>query len=75
MSETVATEMDFQEQVARIKMMQEETRKYVAEQHKLMTKTAKLNRDRWLAPLVVVSSLGGGVLAAIASHMIKGMGE
>ncbi|MCE2578016.1 hypothetical protein [Gluconacetobacter entanii] len=62
-----------QEQVARIEMMQEKTRKYVAEQHKLMTATAKLNRDRWLGPLVVVSSLGGGVLAAVASHMIKGM--
>jgi hypothetical protein len=74
MSETIVTEMDMLEQVARIERAQEETRKFVAEQHKLLAEAAKLNRDRWLAPMVVASGLLGGVLAAISGYIVKGLG-
>lgn len=49
-----ATTMDQQEQVARIERMQEETRKFVAEQHKLMAERGKLSRDIVLAPWQLV---------------------
>ncbi|MBH5372203.1 hypothetical protein [Bradyrhizobium glycinis] len=47
---TEATTMDQQDQVARIERMQEETRKFVAEQHNLMAERGKLSRDMVLAP-------------------------
>ncbi len=61
----------FEERLAQVRLAQEETRKFAAEQHKLAAETlklgaetAKLNRDRLLAPLVVVASLVGGAIAA-----------
>jgi len=50
-----------QELVARIGRQQEETRKFVAEQHKLMAE----GRERWIVPL----SVAGAVLAAIIARL------
>ncbi|MBB4398769.1 hypothetical protein [Bradyrhizobium sp. ERR14] len=58
-----ATTMDQQEQVARIERMQEETRKFVAEQHKLMAERGKLSRDMVLAPWQIAV---GGMTAGAA---------
>lgn len=71
--------LNLAEQVARIERAQEETRKFVAEQHKLMAEGNKLNRDRWLAPWIAVFALVGGVggtLAGVATfvRLLRGAG-
>ena len=43
--------------------------KFVAEQRKLISESRKLDRDRWLAPLVLGASLLGGVIGAIITHL------
>ena len=65
-----ATNLDMSEQIARVVRMQEETLKFVAEQHKLMAETAKLNRDRYLAPVLAIVTVIGGVLG-LASFLAK----
>jgi hypothetical protein len=60
---TDTTTMDQQEQVARIERMQEETRKFVAEQHKLMAEQIKLLRDARIAPFALIFT---GMAAATA---------
>ena len=64
-----AAHLDRQEQVARIERAQEETRKFAAEQHKLAAEAAKLRVDRFTAPLVILASLGSGVVVAILTHV------
>jgi hypothetical protein len=44
--------------------MIEETRKFVAEQHKLIAEAGKFRMDRWLAPLI---GIFGGLGAFTAS--------
>ena len=73
MSATVANPLDIQEQVARIERAQEETRKFVAEQHKLIAEAAKLERDRRLAPILITASAFGAIIAAaigVAARLI-----
>ena len=48
----------------------QETRKFSAEQNKLAAEAAKLNRDRFFAPFVIVATFGSGLLAAIVTHFI-----
>lgn len=71
-----ATTMDQQEQVARIERMQEETRKFVAEQHKLMAERGKLSRDIVLAPwqLVVTTLNAGAALFGAGAAFMKLVG-
>ena len=64
MSATTASPLDIQEQVARIERAQEETRKFVAEQHKLIAEAAKLERDRRLAPIILISGTVAALIAA-----------
>lgn len=59
--------LDLQEQIARIDRAQAETRKFVAEQNKLAAEAAKLGRDRWLAPAVVISSSLAAIAATVAA--------
>ena len=68
--------LDLKEQIARIERAQAETRKFAAEQNKLAAEAAKLGRDRWLAPVVVVfSGIGaiGGLAAAIRAFHLWGV--
>ncbi|MHC2578018.1 hypothetical protein ACVI1J_009890 [Bradyrhizobium diazoefficiens] len=71
-----ATTMDQQEQVARIERMQEETRKFVAEQHKLMAERGKLSRDIVLTPwqLVVTTLTAGAALFGAGAAFMKLVG-
>jgi len=63
-----ATELNIKDILARIDRQQEETRKFVSEQHKLMAEankftaeSAKLTRDRDLAPWqLLLAALGAG---------------
>ena len=69
--------MDKVEQVARISRMQEETQKFVAEQHKLIAETMKLRWDHRLAPLVLtIAGVGGlaGFVAAVVTAL-KSLGR
>lgn len=79
MSASTENPFDFTEQLARIRHYQEESDKFAAEQRKLaqealklLAEEQKLNRDRWLAPWVLIatlmSSLAGGVIVAVLSH-------
>jgi hypothetical protein len=68
--------LNLREQIGRIdrariegEKLAEETRKFVSEQHKLMAEARKLDRDRWLAPLVVLASVMSGAVVAIISHL------
>ena len=65
-------DLDLNEQIARVIRMQEETMKFVAEQHKLMAEAAKLNRDRYLAPVLAVVTVVGGLLG-LATFLAKVM--
>ena len=69
---------DLKEQIGRMELAQEETRKFAAEQHKLAAETlrlgaetAKLSRDRLLAPLVLVASILGGAIAPSIGLLAK----
>jgi hypothetical protein len=69
-------QLDLRAELARIdhdraetQKLMKESEKFVAEQRKLMSESAKLDRDRWLAPLVLAASLLGGLLVAVASHV------
>lgn len=61
---------DLREQLARIDRSLAETRKFVAERDKLIAEAGKLNRDRWLAPLLAIAAVLGGLLGA-ASFVAK----
>ena len=71
MSATTANLLDIQEQVARIERAQEETRKFVAEQHYLIAEAAKLERDRRLAPIIVISGTVAALTAAGVGVLAK----
>lgn len=47
-----------------------ETRKFSAEQNKLAAEAAKLNRDRFFAPFVILATFGSGLLAAVVTRLI-----
>ena len=65
--------LDLQEQIARIALAQEETRKFVSEQHKLLAEqsklaaeAAKLDRDRVLSPWLAIVAIAGGTGGILA---------
>ena len=67
--------------LANIARAQEETAKFVAEQRKLIREGDKLqaealkfNRDRWLAPVVAVSAILGGGIAATLPALLRWLG-
>ena len=63
--------VDVSEQVARIALAQEETRKFAEEQHKLVAEARKLNRDASLAPWqLIVAFLGAGGLGGIVAAVV-----
>lgn len=76
--------LDHTEALARIRhMMQEsdkfhaeqtkliaESQKFAAEQQKLYAEGLKLQRDRWLAPIIVAASVAAAV-AAVVSLLLK----
>ena len=63
--------LDIQEQIARIERAQEETRKFAAEQHKLMAEAQKLNRDRfWVPVLAVAAAIAAGVSLLKSSGLL-----
>ncbi len=72
--------LELDELISRIERQQEETRKFVSEQHKLMAEAdklraeeRKLGRDRFLAPwLVIVATVSG--LLSIASLVSRWKG-
>jgi hypothetical protein len=49
--------------------LRDEATKLRAEERKLISESRKLDRDRWLAPLVLAASLLGGLLAVALSHL------
>ncbi len=78
---SATTEFDLEEQLARIRRANEETRKFVAQQHKLMeeagkltAEAAKLNRDRKLAPLVLLGTFWAALIGALVSLIVKHIG-
>jgi Skp family chaperone for outer membrane proteins len=86
MSDTAArAAIDVQSIIARIDRdlaesakLREETRQFVNEAHrmeaerkKLEAEAAKLQRDRWLAPLVLLASVAGGLVVAVLNHVWK----
>jgi hypothetical protein len=65
--------LNLAEQIARIDRAQEETRKFVAEQHKLTAEASKLNRDRFLAPALALAATLGAI-ATFAPAIIRAIG-
>ena len=47
-----------------------ESEKFVAEQRKLIAEALKLNRDRWLAPVLAIAAVVGGILG-VSSFIAK----
>ena len=88
--ETSETGLNIEELVARIQRSQEETRKFVSEQHKLnaeankfaaeqaklFSEARKLDRDRGLAPWQASAITVGSIAALVASlvSLAKSMG-
>ena len=71
--------LNIREQIARIDQAREQALKFTAEQHKLMAEEQKLaserhklDRDRWLAPWLllatVAASITSGVLVSVVAH-------
>ena len=58
--------LDLDELISRIERQQAETRKFVAEQGKLMAEDLKLQRDRNLLPLTTIATLLGAGAACFA---------
>ncbi|MCB8879515.1 hypothetical protein ACELLULO517_04665 [Acidisoma cellulosilytica] len=68
MSETAPEhDLDIREQIVRIDRALAESRKFQAEQQKLIAEAAKYERERSLAPLVIAASLGAGIIAGVVS--------
>lgn len=72
--------LNLRDEIARIdrnraesQKLEEDGRKFVAEQRKLIAEASKLDRDRWLAPWALVASLFGallgGAVVAVISHL------
>jgi hypothetical protein len=61
------TPLDLDEQIARIRLAQEQSDKFHAEQRKLIAEAEKHNIDRWLAPLIAGVTMLGALTAAVAS--------
>ena len=61
--------LDLREQIVRIDRIIEESHEFTAEQHKLLAEARKLDRDRWLAPVLAIIAAAGGV-AGFASAVI-----
>lgn len=65
-------QLDLRGEIARIDRDRAEAVKFAAEQRKLVAEARKLDRDRWLAPLVLgvslAASLSGGVVVAVVGH-------
>ena len=59
--------------VARIERAQAETRKFVAEQSKLMAETLKLRRDRFLTPALALAATLGAI-ATFAPAIVRAIG-
>ncbi|WP_338664261.1 hypothetical protein VQH23_03655 [Pararoseomonas sp. SCSIO 73927] len=68
-----ADRLNFAEQVARIERAQEETRKFVAEQHKLQAEAAKFQRDTRLAPWLAGGAVAGGVVT-VTTLLFRALG-
>ena len=69
-------QLDLRSEIARIdrdraesEKLRQETAKFVAEQRKLISESRKLDRDRWLAPLVLFASVAGGAIVAVIGHL------
>jgi hypothetical protein len=76
MSDVPIPQLDLREQIARIDRAQEETRKFVSEQHKLDAEANKLQRDRAFLPWTVAATLlgAGAALFAAGAGFIKLIG-
>ena len=59
-------DLNIREQIVRIDRMRVESDKFQAEQRKLIAESMKLDRDRWLSPVVVVVALLGAVGGIVA---------
>ena len=68
MSDLPMGRLDLDEQIARIERSIDEAAKFRDEATKLRAEERKLDRDRWLAPLVLAASLLGGLLVAVLTH-------
>jgi hypothetical protein len=55
-------QLDLREQLIRIDRAMAESHKFQAEREKLLAEAAKLNRDRWLAPVLTIAAVIGGLL-------------
>jgi len=64
------TEADREEYLSKLRRMNAETEKFVAEQRKLIAEAAKLDRERWLAPVLAIAAVVGGLLGT-ASFVAK----
>ena len=62
--------LDLREQLIRIDRALAESQKFQAEREKLLAEAQKLNRDRWLAPMLAVAAVIGGLLG-VASFIAK----
>ena len=57
--------LDLEAVLVQLAKSREETRKFVAEQHKLMAEGNKFNRDRWIVPLTVLITVAGSIIVGV----------
>jgi hypothetical protein len=62
------TELEMEEQVALIRRAQEETRKFVAEAHKLAAEATKMQRERAWLPVTGIATVAGA--AAVVGGLV-----
>ena len=80
MSDLPADSLDLRAVLARIDRdlaesakLRGETEKFVAEQRKLAAEARKFDRERWLAPVLAIAAVVGGLLGA-ATFIARLMG-
>ena len=65
---------DDNKQAVEILRLIEETRKFTAEQHKLIAEASKFRVERWVVPIAVIVNLlsgaaGGAIVAYVLRHV------
>ena len=63
-SDPASPQLDLREQLIRIDRAMAESQKFQAEREKLLAEAAKFNRERWLAPVLAIAAVIGGLLGA-----------
>ena len=65
--ETIVSDLNQERQTVELPRLIEETRKFTAEQHKLIAEASKFRIERWLSPVIVIFGAIGSLIGSAAA--------